>query len=73
MRQPVRVVFDSEARLPLDSQLVASIDQAPLLVVAARRRPRRGSGADGGAGASWSARRPADAFSPGSPSSAGGR
>ncbi|HEY0279559.1 MAG TPA: bifunctional diaminohydroxyphosphoribosylaminopyrimidine deaminase/5-amino-6-(5-phosphoribosylamino)uracil reductase RibD, partial [Solirubrobacterales bacterium] len=29
-RQPVRVVFDSAARLPLDSQLVATIDEAPL-------------------------------------------
>jgi diaminohydroxyphosphoribosylaminopyrimidine deaminase/5-amino-6-(5-phosphoribosylamino)uracil reductase len=32
-RQPVRVVFDSAARLPLDSQLVATIDEAPLSVV----------------------------------------
>jgi diaminohydroxyphosphoribosylaminopyrimidine deaminase / 5-amino-6-(5-phosphoribosylamino)uracil reductase len=32
-RQPVRVVFDSAARLPLDSQLVATIDEAPLTVV----------------------------------------
>jgi diaminohydroxyphosphoribosylaminopyrimidine deaminase/5-amino-6-(5-phosphoribosylamino)uracil reductase len=35
-RQPVRVVFDSEARLPLDSRLVGSIREAPLLVVASR-------------------------------------
>ncbi|MDX6633050.1 MAG: diaminohydroxyphosphoribosylaminopyrimidine deaminase, partial [Solirubrobacterales bacterium] len=34
-RQPARVVFDSEARLPLDSKLVATVDQAPLLVIAA--------------------------------------
>jgi diaminohydroxyphosphoribosylaminopyrimidine deaminase/5-amino-6-(5-phosphoribosylamino)uracil reductase len=39
MRQPVRVVFDSEARLPLDSQLVASIDQAALLVIASPEAP----------------------------------
>lgn len=39
MRQPIRVVFDSEARLPLDSQLVASIDQAPLLVIASPEAP----------------------------------
>jgi diaminohydroxyphosphoribosylaminopyrimidine deaminase/5-amino-6-(5-phosphoribosylamino)uracil reductase len=39
-RQPTRVVFDSAARLPLDSQLVRSIDVAPLVVVI-------GPGADG--------------------------
>jgi diaminohydroxyphosphoribosylaminopyrimidine deaminase / 5-amino-6-(5-phosphoribosylamino)uracil reductase len=33
-RQPLRVVFDSAARLPLDSQLVQTVEQAPLLVVA---------------------------------------
>ncbi len=32
-RQPVRVVFDSEARLPLDSQLLETTDEAPLTVV----------------------------------------
>jgi diaminohydroxyphosphoribosylaminopyrimidine deaminase / 5-amino-6-(5-phosphoribosylamino)uracil reductase len=32
-RQPTRVVFDSSARLPLDSQLLATIDQSPVLVV----------------------------------------
>jgi diaminohydroxyphosphoribosylaminopyrimidine deaminase / 5-amino-6-(5-phosphoribosylamino)uracil reductase len=32
-RQPIRVVFDSEARLPCRSRLLASQDQAPLLVV----------------------------------------
>ncbi|HEX6115888.1 MAG TPA: bifunctional diaminohydroxyphosphoribosylaminopyrimidine deaminase/5-amino-6-(5-phosphoribosylamino)uracil reductase RibD [Solirubrobacterales bacterium] len=31
--QPARVVFDSTARLPLDSKLVASIPEAPLYVV----------------------------------------
>jgi diaminohydroxyphosphoribosylaminopyrimidine deaminase / 5-amino-6-(5-phosphoribosylamino)uracil reductase len=40
-RQPRRVVFDSEARLPLDSQLVRSIDQAPLIVVCTRAAARR--------------------------------
>ena len=40
VRQPVRVVFDSEARLPLDSQLVRTVDAAPLVVVI-------GPGADG--------------------------
>ena len=34
-RQPVRVIFDSEARLPCDSKLLGSLDQAPLLVVVA--------------------------------------
>ncbi len=32
-RQPTRVVFDSNARLPLDSQLLATLDEAPLTVV----------------------------------------
>jgi len=32
-RQPLRVVFDRHARLPLDSQLVGTLDQAPVLVV----------------------------------------
>lgn len=32
-RQPVRVVFDSAARLPLDSQLLATLDEAPVIVV----------------------------------------
>jgi diaminohydroxyphosphoribosylaminopyrimidine deaminase / 5-amino-6-(5-phosphoribosylamino)uracil reductase len=34
-RQPARVVFDSQARLPLDSALVKSIDEAPLFVICA--------------------------------------
>jgi diaminohydroxyphosphoribosylaminopyrimidine deaminase/5-amino-6-(5-phosphoribosylamino)uracil reductase len=34
-RQPTRVVFDSEARLPCSSQLLASLDQSPLIVVVA--------------------------------------
>ena len=33
VRQPARVVFDSSARLPLDSALVRSIGEAPLFVV----------------------------------------
>ena len=37
--QPVRVVFDSQARLPLDSALVESTDEAPLLVVCATEAP----------------------------------
>jgi diaminohydroxyphosphoribosylaminopyrimidine deaminase / 5-amino-6-(5-phosphoribosylamino)uracil reductase len=39
-RQPVRVVFDSQARLPLDSKLVQSAGEVPLVVVI-------GPGADG--------------------------
>ncbi len=33
--QPARVVFDSGARLPIESALVASIDEAPLIVICA--------------------------------------
>jgi diaminohydroxyphosphoribosylaminopyrimidine deaminase / 5-amino-6-(5-phosphoribosylamino)uracil reductase len=33
-RQPTRVVFDTSARLPLDSRLLATVEQAPLVVVA---------------------------------------
>jgi diaminohydroxyphosphoribosylaminopyrimidine deaminase / 5-amino-6-(5-phosphoribosylamino)uracil reductase len=32
-RQPVRVIFDSRARLPLGSRLLASLDRSPVLVV----------------------------------------
>jgi len=32
-RQPIRVVFDRHARLPLDSQLLRTLDQSPLIVV----------------------------------------
>jgi diaminohydroxyphosphoribosylaminopyrimidine deaminase / 5-amino-6-(5-phosphoribosylamino)uracil reductase len=32
-RQPLRVVFDRQARLPLDSQLLRTLDDSPLLVV----------------------------------------
>ena len=35
VRQPIRVVFDRRARLPLDSQLLRTLDQAPVLVVVA--------------------------------------
>jgi diaminohydroxyphosphoribosylaminopyrimidine deaminase / 5-amino-6-(5-phosphoribosylamino)uracil reductase len=52
IRQPLRVVFDSQGRLPLDSQLLATLDQSPLLVVtspeadAARARALRDAGAE---------------------------
>jgi diaminohydroxyphosphoribosylaminopyrimidine deaminase/5-amino-6-(5-phosphoribosylamino)uracil reductase len=39
-RQPRRVVFDSTARLPLDSQLVAMARELPLTVVVSRAAPR---------------------------------
>jgi len=32
-RQPIRVVFDRQARLPHDSQLLRSLDQSPVIVV----------------------------------------
>jgi diaminohydroxyphosphoribosylaminopyrimidine deaminase / 5-amino-6-(5-phosphoribosylamino)uracil reductase len=32
-RQPTRVVFDRQARLPLDSQLLKTLDQSPVLVI----------------------------------------
>jgi diaminohydroxyphosphoribosylaminopyrimidine deaminase/5-amino-6-(5-phosphoribosylamino)uracil reductase len=37
--QPSRVVFDSGARLPIESALVASIDEAPLIVICAPEAP----------------------------------
>jgi diaminohydroxyphosphoribosylaminopyrimidine deaminase / 5-amino-6-(5-phosphoribosylamino)uracil reductase len=51
-RQPARVVFDSGARLPLDSKLLGSLDKAPLVVVigagapAERVEALRGAGAE---------------------------
>jgi diaminohydroxyphosphoribosylaminopyrimidine deaminase/5-amino-6-(5-phosphoribosylamino)uracil reductase len=39
LRQPTRVVFDSEARLPPDSRLIASIGQAPVVVIASPAAP----------------------------------
>jgi diaminohydroxyphosphoribosylaminopyrimidine deaminase/5-amino-6-(5-phosphoribosylamino)uracil reductase len=40
VRQPTRIVFDAEARLPLDSQLVRAADEVPLIVVVTRAAPR---------------------------------
>jgi diaminohydroxyphosphoribosylaminopyrimidine deaminase/5-amino-6-(5-phosphoribosylamino)uracil reductase len=34
-RRPIRIVFDRRARLPLDSQLLRTLDQAPVLAVVA--------------------------------------
>ncbi len=39
VRQPLRVVFDSAARLPLDSRLVETIHVAPVTVVAGAEAP----------------------------------
>jgi diaminohydroxyphosphoribosylaminopyrimidine deaminase/5-amino-6-(5-phosphoribosylamino)uracil reductase len=39
-RQPQRIVFDSQARLPLDSQLLRTLDRAPVVVVTAPDAPR---------------------------------
>src|ERR1700754_1627105 len=39
-RQPRRIIFDSEARLPLDSQLVKGATEVPLTVVVTRAAPR---------------------------------
>lgn len=48
---PVRVVFDSQARLPLGSALVNSIDEAPLLVICSGEAPTASRAALEGAGA----------------------
>jgi diaminohydroxyphosphoribosylaminopyrimidine deaminase/5-amino-6-(5-phosphoribosylamino)uracil reductase len=40
VRQPRRVVFDSYARLPVSSRLVAEAPQAPLILVVSRAAPR---------------------------------
>jgi diaminohydroxyphosphoribosylaminopyrimidine deaminase/5-amino-6-(5-phosphoribosylamino)uracil reductase len=50
LRQPTRVVFDSEARLPPDSQLVRSVSQAPVIVIAAPAAPPERRDALEGAG-----------------------
>lgn len=39
-RQPIRVIFDSEARLPIDGALVSSARDVPVIVVASRAAPR---------------------------------
>jgi len=50
-RQPKRVVFDSQARLPLDSQMMKTVDRAPVLVVVGHDAPGDRLGALGSAGA----------------------
>jgi diaminohydroxyphosphoribosylaminopyrimidine deaminase/5-amino-6-(5-phosphoribosylamino)uracil reductase len=44
-RQPRRVVFDSTARLPLDSKLVQMAPDPPLTVVVSRAAPRQATDA----------------------------
>jgi diaminohydroxyphosphoribosylaminopyrimidine deaminase/5-amino-6-(5-phosphoribosylamino)uracil reductase len=50
-RQPRRIVFDSEARLPLDSALVGGAHELPLTVVVSRAAPRLATDALEAAGA----------------------
>jgi diaminohydroxyphosphoribosylaminopyrimidine deaminase / 5-amino-6-(5-phosphoribosylamino)uracil reductase len=50
-RQPRRVVFDSLARLPVDSQLLVSADDVPLTVVVSRAAARADTDALEAAGA----------------------
>jgi diaminohydroxyphosphoribosylaminopyrimidine deaminase / 5-amino-6-(5-phosphoribosylamino)uracil reductase len=50
-RQPARVVFDSTARLPLASALVASVQEAPLYVIAKQNAAAERVAALRGAGA----------------------
>jgi len=51
-RQPKRVIFDSQARLPLNSQLLQTLDQAPVLIVTSPAAPndRTSSLKDAGVG-----------------------
>lgn len=37
VRQPIRVVFDRQARHPLDSQLLQTLDQSPVVAVVSQR------------------------------------
>src|SRR4051794_20350776 len=50
-RQPRRIVFDSEARLPLDSALISGVPELPLTVVVSRAAPRLATDALEAAGA----------------------
>ena len=50
-RQPRRVVFDSEGRLPLESALVAGVSEVPLTVIVSRAAPRTATDALEAAGA----------------------
>ena len=50
-QQPRRVIFDSTARLPLDSKLVAAAPELPLVIVVSRAAPRGATDALESAGA----------------------
>jgi diaminohydroxyphosphoribosylaminopyrimidine deaminase/5-amino-6-(5-phosphoribosylamino)uracil reductase len=50
-RQPARVIFDSQARLPLESKLLQTLDQAPVLVITAPDAPADSTSALKSAGA----------------------
>jgi diaminohydroxyphosphoribosylaminopyrimidine deaminase / 5-amino-6-(5-phosphoribosylamino)uracil reductase len=50
-RQPRRIVFDSEARLPLDSALISNASELPLTVIVSRAAPRLATDALEAAGA----------------------
>jgi diaminohydroxyphosphoribosylaminopyrimidine deaminase/5-amino-6-(5-phosphoribosylamino)uracil reductase len=50
-RQPRRIVFDSEARLPLDSALISNASDLPLTVIVSRAAPRLATDALEAAGA----------------------
>jgi diaminohydroxyphosphoribosylaminopyrimidine deaminase/5-amino-6-(5-phosphoribosylamino)uracil reductase len=50
-RQPLRVVFDRSARLPLDSRLLRTLDQAPVLAVVSSSADTQRVSALHGAGA----------------------
>lgn len=50
-RQPTRVVFDRDARLPLDSQLLRTLDVSPVIVVVSPEADRERIGALREAGA----------------------
>lgn len=51
VRQPRRIIFDSEARLPLDSKLMQEVHEIPITVVVSRAAPRGTVAALGGRGA----------------------
>lgn len=50
-RQPLRVIFDSQGRLPVDSQLLKTLDIAPVLVITAPDAPADNIGTLHAAGA----------------------
>jgi diaminohydroxyphosphoribosylaminopyrimidine deaminase/5-amino-6-(5-phosphoribosylamino)uracil reductase len=51
VRQPARVVFDSQARLSLESKLLASVEEAPVIVITGPGAPPERAAALAAAGA----------------------